>query len=234
MKRKKRRWLVWLILLLLLLAVAGGIFWWMRSRSPELETYQAEIDRAITSQEYEQALSLCNQALQEYPREGILYSRKAEIYQAKGETDLAVRTLDYGYKQTGWPDLLEQRDTYDDTVEPDVEFTPARVAAPELLEEEPEEQEDPEGGDGADFEAPEDLPGETDLYIPYELPQISLPHVDPPSPAQDAEDSEKEEPDGEDPDSDEEDPNGENPDGEGVDEPGEETQDEDASEEEKN
>lgn len=186
MKVQKRLRLSRLILLLALLAAAGWILWWFCGRVPDLETYQSEIERAITEQEYEQAMDLCNQALKTYPEEGALYEQKAEIYYAQGETDLAVRTLDYGYKQTGLGSLLELRNTYDDTVEPDVVFQPAQVAAPDHTEESATEQENGGDGSGAQEEAPQEAGTEgevEEVYLPYVLPQVSLPQVDPPEPS---------------------------------------------------
>lgn len=186
MKVQKRRWLHRLVFLLVLLAAVGSIVWWLHSRIPGLETYQAKIERAITSQEYGQALNFCNQALEAYPGEGSLYEQKAEIYYAQGETDLAIRILDYGYKQTGLENLLELRDSYDDTDEPDVVFHSAQVASPDLLEENMEEQEDGETGDNIQpGETQDDKPKEDpeEVYCPYVLPQVSLPHVDPPEPS---------------------------------------------------
>lgn len=188
MKVHKRRWLNRLVLLLVLLAAVGSIFWWFCSRVPDLETYQAEIDRAITGQEYERALSLCNQALKAYPMEGNLYEQKAEIYYAQGEADLAVRILDYGYKQTGLESLLEFRNMYDDTDEPDVVFHAAQVASPDLLEESAAEQQDGEEEDGGNTQEEETQNDESEgdleeVYRPYVLPQVSLPHVDPPEPS---------------------------------------------------
>lgn len=187
MKVQKRRWLNRLLLSLVLLAAVGGIVWGICGRVPDLETYQAEIERAMNGQEYEQALRLCSQALKAYPEVGSLYEQKAEIYYAQGEIDLAVRILDYGYKQTGLVRLLELRNTYDDTDEPDVVFHPARVASPEQLEEGLTGQGDTAEDTGNNTQA-EEAQDETpegnleEVYRPYELPQVSLPHVDPPEP----------------------------------------------------
>lgn len=157
MRAKNRHGLFWIVVAVLLLLGGGSVFWWRQTHTLTLGMYEAQIERIAASEEYEQALSLCNQALKAYPAVGELYSQKAAIYQALGRTDLAIQTLDYGYKQTHLEDLREQRERYDETVEEDVEFHPVEVGSAESQQEEEQEE-----------------------YQPYVLPQVTLPNVPPP------------------------------------------------------
>lgn len=158
---KRRHVLSWLILALVLALICGGIFWWRQAHAMTLERYDGQIEQAVAREDYELALSLCAQALKAYPQAGELYGRKAGIYYAQGEIELAIQTLDYGYKQTGLSALRTQRATYDQTVEENVIFHPARVESPEAQQEEQAEE-----------------------YVPYQLPRVSLPDVVPSRPAQ--------------------------------------------------
>lgn len=122
-----------------------------------LEEYMTQIQQAVDVEDYQTALDWCQQALQEYPKEGTLYKTKANVYLKDGEKDMALGTLDYGYKQTGWEELKQMKELYDTTQEEDIPYEPAQVA-PGEEEEEMEPVED---------------------YVSYELPDISLPHVEP-------------------------------------------------------
>lgn len=157
MKGKGRIWLVWVILAVLLLAGGSGFFWWKYSNTVPLDEYLTRINRYMTGKEYEQALYLCKEALEKYPQEGTLYYKKAQIYQAQGETEMAIGTLDYGYKETGLEELKQLREEYDETEEEDAPFSSPQLASPE-------EQSDAE---------------EVEEYKSYELPQITLPEVEP-------------------------------------------------------
>lgn len=157
MREKVKSGIPWMILLVLLLLIGLGIWWWHQSQVVPLEEYLTQINHSMASEEYEEAMDVCQKALQDYPKEGTLYYKKAQIYQAQGETEMAIGILDYGYKQTGFEELKQLREEYDTSEEEDVQFT-----SPQLVS--PEEQ------DGSE---------EVEDYSSYELPEISLPDVEP-------------------------------------------------------
>lgn len=157
MREKVKSGIPWLILLILLLLIGLGVWWWRQSQIVPLDEYLTQINHSMASEEYEEAMDVCQKALQDYPKEGMLYYKKAQIYQAQGETEMAIGTLDYGYKQTKLEELKELREEYDTTEEEDAQFTSPQLASPEE----------------------EDGSEEVEDYSSYELPEITLPDVEP-------------------------------------------------------
>lgn len=157
MREKVKSGIPWLILLVLLLLIGLGVWWWHQSHVVSLDEYLTQINLSMASEEYEKAMDVCQKALQDYPKEGMLYYKKAQIYQAQGETEMAIGTLDYGYKQTKLEELKELREEYDTSEEEDAQFTSPQLASPEE----------------------EDGSEEVEDYSSYELPEITLPDVEP-------------------------------------------------------
>lgn len=58
-----------------------------------LDEYLLQINRLTKTGDHQQALSLCDQAVQDYPQEGVLYEKKAQIYWSDDQADLAIRNL---------------------------------------------------------------------------------------------------------------------------------------------
>lgn len=155
MKAKMHRGWKILILLLVLAAIGIGIWLYVAGSAVPLDEYLTRINQYTGSSDYQQALELCNTALEQYPESGELYSKKAQIYQLQGNSDKAVGTLDYGYKVTGDAQLMEEKENYHTTQEEDVVFSPAQVGSSQTESQQQVLQD----------------------YQPYELPQVSLPQI---------------------------------------------------------
>ncbi len=139
----------------LILLAGGGCFWWWQSQKVSLEDYTVQIQQLSNRGERQQALKLCDQAIQKYPQEGSLYEKKAQIYWSEEQQDLAMRTLDYGYKQTGWEQLKQLKELYGITEEEDVFFQ-------EVI---------------PSFSDTQQQMEDVEPYVSYELPEVSLPAV---------------------------------------------------------
>ncbi len=88
-----------------------------------------------------------------------MYEKKAQIYWSDDQADLAIRTLDYGYKQTGWEGLKQLRARYDSAEEEDVYFQQVLV-----------------GSSGAQQQSQK-----VEAYTSYQLPEVPLPEVERPA-----------------------------------------------------
>ena len=91
--------------------------------------YTSSIDAMIFSGDYGSAVSECADGLKHYPESAELYLLKARAYMLSGDTEKAIGTLDFGYKQTQSDDILEQRDLIAEEFSDDVEFLPLTESA---------------------------------------------------------------------------------------------------------
>lgn len=156
-KKAGQRLRRWMIIMVILLAGAGAL-WWVQGQTVSLDEYLLQINRLTKTGDHQQALSLCDQAVQDYPQKGVLYEKKAQIYWSDDQADLAIRTLDYGYKQTGWEGLKQLRARYDSAEEEDVYFQQVLV-----------------GSSGAQQQSQK-----VETYTSYQLPEVPLPEVERP------------------------------------------------------
>lgn len=113
----------------------------------------------------------CSDGLRRYPESAELYILKARAYLLSGDTDKALGTLDYGYKQTQSGIILEQRGQLAVIPADDVEFLPLT----EPLTYEEEQDGSPEAPDLSDGGEAAMEPFYTDSPIRVAIPEVSPP-----------------------------------------------------------
>lgn len=164
-----------LLLIILLVAAAAGTALYIRyvnSRGESAyEDYTKRIDQLISSENYENALSLCDEAIEKFSGRAQLYIYKSEAYAALGNESKARGTLSFGYKQTKSEAILRLLEKYPSDNENDVEFMPPV----------PYEFGSEKGGEegGGVTVSSELIPSntETPKDLDYSLPEVDIPDV---------------------------------------------------------
>lgn len=133
--------------------------------------YTASADAMIFAGDYGGAVAECSDGLRRYPESMELYILKARAYLLSGDSDKALGTLDYGYKQTRSEIILEQRGQLAGVPTDDVEFIPLTGS---LISAE-EQGGSPEAPDLSDGGEAAMEPYYTDSPIRVALPNVSPP-----------------------------------------------------------
>lgn len=138
MKQKIIKCVVFLLVAILLLC--GGFLLYRHMTKKHEKTaaeYISEAQAMLDVEKYEKAEDICTEGLKQYSDSYELYIIKIQSYGLRQDYDMALRTLEYGYKQTGNENilyLLEEYTPYLD-YEEDVSYLPisnnAHAAAPQ-------------------------------------------------------------------------------------------------------
>ncbi len=135
--------------------------------------YTASIDAMIFAGDYSGAIAECSDGLRHYPESADLYILKARAYMLSGDTEKALGTLDYGYKQTQSDAILEKRGQIDVVLVDNVVFIP--------LTETDIASEDPDNSSAASGSASGGSEIEREPYRPESSIRITIPNVLPPT-----------------------------------------------------
>lgn len=147
--------------------------------------YTASIDALIFAGDYSGAVAECSDGLRNYPESADLYILKARAYMLSGDTEKALGTLDYGYKQTQSGSILEQRERIADVSIDDIEFLP--LPEPEVSTEAPDGSSAVSGVSGSSYAA--GAP-----YVPDSPITVTIPDVSPPPPPKESTEASSPEP----------------------------------------